>query len=227
MKNKQQLVRNRTKAIIGISLAAILTTGCTQMLTHVRFDDEQSNTHGVRVMAVEICGSLSFLDKEKGEVLRSAMLERLRYAVYNEAEFERGKLEAITRLSPLSRDELRKACGVIDDSIDERISYFNRQNQGIASARSRDLIGINTGLQQLGSTLSSPPNYQSSQITSPNIEPINTNQSNVTPLYSADNCIGSSVNGMCYGTVLPNAQPTSYCRGIVVNGQCSGAVTDY
>ena len=46
--------------------------------------------------------------------------------------------------------------------------------------------------------------------------------SNGTTVYSADECIGSIVNGKCHGTILPKQSVHKKCYGQMLNGQCTG-----
>lgn len=155
--------------------------------------------------------------------------------MYDEASLERGKQTIISYFKTANETSIRKRCAHAAKNIDEATDIMVQANHRMTATRSRDMASMANSLSSLGSALSGTPsyrapNYQFSQpltYSSPKIEPITPNRINVTPLYNADDCIGSSVNGMCYGSVLPKAKPSSYCRGIVVNGQCSGAVTSY
>jgi len=42
------------------------------------------------------------------------------------------------------------------------------------------------------------------------------------PVYSADECIGAIVNGVCHGTILPKSAYHPTCHGTMLNGQCTG-----
>jgi hypothetical protein len=227
MKDKPHFVRNRTKAIIGVSLAVLLTSGCTSMLSHARPTDEAVGATSALATGAEICGNRSYLGRGVVSRFLSAVEERLSYSVYNEALWEQVKQQIISDSNRLPPERFKEFCAYISKGIVGATRTMVRDNRRMAAARSRDLTGMSNGLQQLGSALSRTPSYQTPQIPLPKIQPTNTNQSNVTPLYSAADCIGSSVNGMCYGTVLPNAQPTGYCRGTFTNGYCSGPVTTY
>lgn len=41
-------------------------------------------------------------------------------------------------------------------------------------------------------------------------------------VYSASQCIGSVVNGVCHGSIMPDAQYHPTCYGQMLNGQCIG-----
>lgn len=41
-------------------------------------------------------------------------------------------------------------------------------------------------------------------------------------VYSADECIGAIVNGVCHGSILPKSGYQKTCHGTMINGQCTG-----
>ena len=43
------------------------------------------------------------------------------------------------------------------------------------------------------------------------------------PFYSADECYGAVVNGVCNGSIKPGARPKK-CYGTIINGECKGTV---
>ncbi|WP_422463223.1 MULTISPECIES: hypothetical protein [unclassified Endozoicomonas] len=43
-----------------------------------------------------------------------------------------------------------------------------------------------------------------------------------TKVYRADECIGSIVNGVCHGSILPKTANHPTCYGQMINGQCTG-----
>ena len=42
------------------------------------------------------------------------------------------------------------------------------------------------------------------------------------PVYRQTECIGAVVNGVCNGSILPNAGYHPTCYGTMLNGQCTG-----
>ena len=55
---------------------------------------------------------------------------------------------------------------------------------------------------------------------------LNGTKSGYTPerFYTPAECLGSVVNGQCYGTVSPSAK-SRYCIGKMINGECVGTLT--
>ncbi len=43
-----------------------------------------------------------------------------------------------------------------------------------------------------------------------------------TKVYREDECIGSIVNGVCHGSILPKTANHPTCYGQMINGQCTG-----
>ena len=41
-------------------------------------------------------------------------------------------------------------------------------------------------------------------------------------VYSADECVGALVNGVCHGTIIPNAGYHKTCYGEMLFGRCTG-----
>lgn len=61
--------------------------------------------------------------------------------------------------------------------------------------------------------------------TAPSVNFGNTqNQRSGTPIYDANRCIGSVVNGQCMGTIRPSGEVQKRCYGAVVNGRCTGSI---
>ena len=43
-------------------------------------------------------------------------------------------------------------------------------------------------------------------------------------VYTADECVGAIVNGVCHGSIVPKAGRHKTCYGQMINGRCTGAM---
>ena len=194
------------------------------MLTHNRLSNEYAHTFGGASIQAAVCGNLRLVNKDKVQRFLLAQQNYLSYTVYDEVAFRNGKQAGIAQLKNASEANIRSLCSGYATTIDQITIKLVQDYQSTAAARNRDLVGLSTSLIGSSNYL---PSQSLMQLPVPTLEPITPNSINTVPLYNADDCIGSMVNGMCYGSVISKAKPIGYCRGIVVSGQCSGAVTDY
>ena len=66
------------------------------------------------------------------------------------------------------------------------------------------------------------PSFPQRYMNAKSNRPLNSNTSNGKTVYRADECIGSIVNGVCHGTILPKQAVHKKCHGQMLNGKCTG-----
>lgn len=96
--------------------------------------------------------------------------------------------------------------------------YKQKQKEGLDK--------INSSLRGLTNTLNNSANQNnrlSQQIKQQNQQNHTSKPKSITLIYSQEDCIGSVVNGKCYGTLRASAKPQK-CYGTVVLGKCIGTI---
>lgn len=64
--------------------------------------------------------------------------------------------------------------------------------------------------------------YVPSQPSQPGAGVVQRGYSAGQPVYSADECIGPVINGVCHGQILPKSAYHKTCYGQMLNGVCTG-----
>ena len=211
-------------AIIIISLGL---SSCETMFAHFKIEDSAVYHYGGRNALAEKCVEKDYLKMSEVSKYNHFAGLYLDLAVINEEAFKKGYSATKKKFEIQSDASIKELCNQgkkfypsMADLLEK--NYYKRK-ESLGQSRKAELSQISNSLSEISQSMNkSAATYNSYKFTPPTSSLPRKKRFSPTPMYNSNQCIGSIINGKCYGSTI--GVPKKKCYGTVILGKCHGSL---
>lgn len=147
-----------------IIVISVIITGCTSMLTHQRFNDQEVILHAQRMAALTTCVDKGLASGGEVYAFGYAMSQLFSVSVYNANLYESTYQNTKQQANNAQKSQMEGPCSQIPEKLPPITQSIVQQYTSIMQSRHADLTGLSQSAASFGSNM---PTYTQTSISIP------------------------------------------------------------